>query len=74
MYDKSSWDLVDALETGKVKLDSIQEKELPEPLRKMAKDKRKDFLEKKVEERHELKEEIAKLSAQRSEFVAKKKI
>jgi len=74
MYDNSSWDLVDALETGKVKLDNIQEKELPEPLRKMAKDKRKDFLEKKVQERQELKKEIAKLSTERSKYVAKKKM
>ena len=74
MYDNSSWDLVDALETGKVKLDKIEEKELPEPLRQMSKDKRKDFLEKKVQERQELKKEIAKLSTERSKYVTKKKI
>lgn len=72
MYDNSSWDLVDALETGKVELDNIKEKELPEPLRQMPMSQRKDFLENKVAERKNLKKEIAKLSAERSEFVAQK--
>ena len=74
MYDNSSWDLVDALEAGKVKLDNIQEKELPEPLRPMSKSERKDFLDKKVQQRRKLKKEIARLSAERSEYVSKKKM
>lgn len=73
MYDNSSWDLVDALETGKVKLDNIKEQELPEPLRVMSEGKRKDYLEKKIEERKKIKKDIAKLSAERSVFVAQKK-
>lgn len=73
MYDNSSWDLVDALETGKVKLDKLEEQELPEPLRPMSQTERKDFLDKKVQQRRKLKKEIARLSAERSEYVSKKK-
>ena len=73
MYDNSSWDLVDALETGKVKMDNIKEKELPAELQQMSKDKRKQYLQEKVEERKKLKSEISKLSAERSKYVAEKR-
>ena len=73
MYDNSNWDLVDALSTGKVELDKLDEKELPEDLRKMDKSKRKDFVQSKVEERLELKKQINKLNLERNKFVAEKK-
>lgn len=73
MYDNSKWDLVDALETGKVKLDKMKESELPAELRKMPKGKRKDYVQKMVEERKEIKKEIGRLSQERSKYVAGKK-
>jgi len=73
MYDNSSWDLVDALSTGKVELDKLDEEELPEDLRKMTKSKRKDFVQSKVEERLELKKQISELSLERNKYVAEKK-
>lgn len=73
MYDNSNWDLVDALSTGKVELDKIDEKELSEDLRKMSKSKRKDFVQSKVEERLELKKQINELSLERNKYVAEKK-
>lgn len=48
LYDNSSWDLADALDTGRVDLDSIDESELSEELQKMAKPKRKEFVNKKL--------------------------
>ena len=73
MYNNSSWDLVDAISTGKVELDKLDEKELPENLRKMTKDKRKEFVQSKVEERLELKKQISELSLERNMYVAEKK-
>lgn len=73
MYDNSSWDLVDALAKGKADLEKIDEKELPENLRKLSKDKRKDFIQNKVKERIKLKKQIGELSLERNKFVAEKK-
>lgn len=72
MYDNSSWDLVDALESGKIDIEKIEEKELPKPLRKMSKAKRKDYIENKVQQRKKIKKEILRLSEQRSLYVAEK--
>ena len=73
MYDNSKWDLVDALETGKVELDKIEERELPAELRKMSKGKRKDYIENMVNERKEIKKQIGRLSQERSKYVAGRK-
>ncbi len=73
MYDNSKWDLVDALETGKVDLDKMAESELPAELRKMPKGKRKDYVQKMVKERKEIKKQIGKLSQERSKYVVGKR-
>ena len=73
MYDNSNWDLVDALSTGKVDLDKISESELSGNLQKMTKDKRKDFIKNKAQERLEIKEKIVKLTRKRNKYVAGKK-
>ena len=73
MYDNSNWDLIDALSTGKVDLDKINESELPEDMRKMSKPKRKDFIQTKAQERLELKEKIVKLTRKRNKYVDGKK-
>ncbi len=73
MYDNSKWDLVDALESGKVKIDKMEESELPAELRKMPKSKRKDYVQNMLKERKEIKKQIGKLSQERSKYVAGKK-
>lgn len=73
LYDNSSWDLVDAISTGKVDLDKVEEKELSTNLRKMPKSKRKDFLQSKMDERLELKKKISKLSVERNRYVKEKR-
>ena len=70
LYDNSNWDLVDAIKKGKVKLDSIAEEELSDDLRKISKVERKDFVQKKIRERSELKKQIMELTEQRNAFVA----
>ena len=73
MYDNSSWDLVDALTSGKVKVENLTESELPENLRKMSKHDRKKYVEEKVEERIKIKNKISRLSAERSNYVTQKR-
>jgi von Willebrand factor type A domain len=73
MYDNSRWDLVDAITTGKVKLENISENELPEKLRKMSKAKRKVYLKEKIEARAKIKTKIVELTKKRDKFVAKKR-
>lgn len=73
MYDNSNWDLVDAIKTGKVDLDKINEKELSDDLRKMTKRQRKDFVKNKVQERLEIKKQILELTGRRNAYVKSKK-
>ena len=73
MYDNSKWDLVDALESGKVEIDKMEESELPSELRKMLKGKRKDYVQNMLKERKEIKKQIGKLSQERSKYVVGKR-
>jgi len=72
-YRNDSWDLVDALEGGKVDLDKIDQEKLPAPMKKMEKEKQKEFVKEKMDQRKEVREEIARLSKQREDFVAEQK-
>lgn len=58
--------------TGKLKLESVNEAELPEPLRTMKPEARKDFVEQKAKERQELNARIRALGDQRQSFIEKK--
>jgi hypothetical protein len=73
LYRNDSWDLVDALEDGKVDLATIDEEKLPEPMKKMDKRRQKEYVIEKSQERKELKEEISRLSKQREVYVAQQK-
>ena len=63
-------DLLQDIENGTVKLDSVKEEDLPDNLQKLAPAARKQEIEKQVEERKQLRAEIMKLSKQRDEFIA----
>jgi len=73
MYDNSRWDLVDAVTKDKVKIEELKESELPENMKKMSKEKRKNFVEEKVQARIKIKKEIVDLTKKRDEYVAQKK-
>ncbi len=72
-YRNSQWDLVDAEKEGKVDLDNIDEKELPEKMRTMSKDERKNHIKQISGKRKEIQQEILMLSKQRNDFVTKEK-
>jgi len=65
------WDLVAAVESGRVKLEEVKEKDLPEEMREMTPEARKAHVETKLAERKKLREELAKLAEDRDAFVKK---
>jgi hypothetical protein len=71
-YTNADWDLVDAVKDKSVDLAKVEAEALPEEMRKMDGDERKEYVEKKVKERNELQGKIKKLSAEREKYVAEK--
>ena len=74
LYKNSSWDLVDAVEQGEVKVEELDEKALPAPMVGMAPEKRKEYVSARQSERNKIKQEIQKLSEEREEYVSKKRM
>ena len=73
LYNNENWDLVDAINSGKVDLDEIEMKELPQPMRSMDKQKRLEYVEVAAEQRRAIQLEIKTLTESRGKYVAQKK-
>ena len=69
-YRSESWDLVDSVQKGKLKLDEVKEAELPENMRKMTPAERNAYVEAQLKERQHIQSEIQKLSEARKKHVA----
>lgn len=69
-YSNATWDLVDAVQTNAVKLEEVKVEDLPEAMQKMTPKERKAYLEKQAAERATIREQIGKLNAARSVFIA----
>ena len=69
-YTNAAWDLVDALKDESVKLDELKDEELPEEMRSMTLDERKEYLEQQATRRAELQEKIQGLNDARKKHVA----
>ncbi|MEJ2693687.1 MAG: VWA domain-containing protein [Candidatus Thiodiazotropha sp.] len=75
-YSNAGWDLVDALKEAKideVELTKLDEAELPDSMKALSAKERVEYVRKKTDERNLIKEEIAKQSQLRTEYVAKMK-
>jgi len=72
MYNNSSWDLVDAFEAGDVRLEELEDEQLPAAMQKMDKVKQEEYVAGKAKERKKVQEEITALSKARNDYVAKK--
>lgn len=70
LYCNDLWDLVDACETGKVKLEELKAEDLPESLRKLGVEERRAYVEGKAAERKGIQDKLAKLAKERETFVA----
>ncbi len=72
-YRNSQWDLIDAIDEEKVKLEDIKKEDLPEELQKLTADELKKHIEEKRKERAELKKQLDELETARNKFVAEKR-
>ncbi|KPK86627.1 MAG: hypothetical protein AMJ81_00760 [Phycisphaerae bacterium SM23_33] len=69
LYRNAGWDLVDAVRDKKVDLAKLKDEELPEPMRKMTPEQRKEYVEKQLAERARIQKEIQDLNAKRQAHV-----
>jgi len=70
-YENADWDLVDAVDRGKVKLETLAESDLPEDMKAMSPDDRRQHLARKAEQRKSLKARIRALGEERQRHVAR---
>ncbi len=69
-YRNELWDLVDAVNTNKIKFEDIQEEDLPEKMKKMNKEERKVYIEAQAKRRVAIQQRIQELNEQRKKYVA----
>ncbi|RME25631.1 MAG: VWA domain-containing protein [Deltaproteobacteria bacterium] len=72
-YQDASWDLVEAEQSGRTKLEDVREELLPPEMRRMSKAERRAYLDRMKKRRAELKAKIKKLNAERQAYIAKKR-
>ena len=65
-------ELVDAITSGRVTLDDIEEENLPASMQAMAPEEQMEVITEQAQRRDQLKQEIRKLSASRSNFIKEK--
>lgn len=63
-------DLLQDIENGSVKAENVKDEDLPDDLRKLAPSERKKEIERRLEERKKMREEIITLSKQRNDYIA----
>jgi Mg-chelatase subunit ChlD len=69
----ATFDLLDNIRQGKVKLEDLKKKELPKELQGKTLKEQKAFLAKLEKERKELREEVVKLDRKRTDYITKKR-
>jgi len=69
-YSNASWDLCDALEEKKIDLLSLKQDELPEEMKNIAPEKRREFVEQTAAKRALIQDEIKQLNKEREIYVA----
>lgn len=69
MYRNSSWDIVDALDENAVELDKIPTQDLPDVLKPMTIDQRKEHIARLRADRRRIQADILRLNAERETFL-----
>ena len=70
LYNNAMWDLVDAIEQKKVKLEDLKDEDLPAELRKLKPAERKAYLAKMAKQRSDIRAKIQALAKARKLHVA----
>ena len=63
-------DLLQDIENGSIKLESVKTEDLPSELQKLSEEERKNEIAKRLAERSEIRQQIMALSKQRTEYIA----
>ena len=69
LYCNDAWDLVDAISTGRCKIDDLKDEDLPEELRKLDKAGRRARVEGATRQRGEIQKQILRLNQDRESFL-----
>jgi len=69
-YKNESWDLVDADKEGSVNIEELEEAELPEEMKDMTIEEKKEYVEEKAKMREEIQNKINKVDKQRRDYIA----
>lgn len=72
-YCNTAWDLVDACKQKDFDITKVKEADLPEEMKKMTVEERKDYLAKKTAERAEIQKKVLELNKQREAYVTTKR-
>jgi hypothetical protein len=68
-YDNASWDLIDALDNGRITLEAIPDNALPEVMRGMTLTEKKAYVAAKKTERQAIQRKIRELSQKREAYI-----
>jgi hypothetical protein len=71
IYNNATWDLVDASEKADFDINKIAKEDLPEELRSLSAEQKKQYIVQKKMEREQIKTEISSLNKQREAYVSK---
>lgn len=74
VYKNAQWDLVEAAQIENFDLEELSPEELPEVMKNMTLNEKKQFISLKQKQRQKIVEEITKLTAMRDKFVAEQSI
>jgi len=69
-YRNESWDLVDAEKEGNVKIEELKDDQLPEEMKNMSVEERKNYVEQKAKKRENIQDKINKLNEERRKYVS----
>lgn len=72
-YNNSTWDAVDAMAENDDFMEEVEEEALPEEMKDMDVEERKEYVEKKGKERAAIQEKIQEAAKKRASFIAEKR-
>jgi len=65
----SQWDIISAIESGKMKKSDIKKEELPDELKNMSDEQLSKYIDEKIAQRQKIKQEISRLSQERKKYI-----
>lgn len=72
-YNNASWDAVDAMAENEKVLEDIKKEDLPDEMKGMTLEQRKEYVATKAKEREEIQKKIQEIAEKRNAFIAEKR-